>query len=191
MGGISGIGEELVDPLSQGGDLFGIGGEKIDLADLASVGQRHRLVVIVIIADNVAAGILRNLRADFMVRRRCRHGAIHSLCQCEVGRALLAREGRRAIEKFKLANAKGPHFADPLEGWGETLMTKNQSHLALGKFAEVEKYAPNWGRLHLRWGEALSYARKPDEAKKQFARAAGLDPMPGEKAELSRQLPYA
>jgi len=65
MVGISGIGEELVDPLSQGGDLFGIGGEKIDLADLAPVGQRHRLVVIVIIANNVAAGILRNLRADF------------------------------------------------------------------------------------------------------------------------------
>jgi hypothetical protein len=26
-----------------------------------------------------------------------------------------------AIEKFKLANQKGPKFADPLEGWGEAL----------------------------------------------------------------------
>ena len=52
---------------------------------------------------------------------------------------------------------KSPHFADPLEGWGEALMAKNQSHLALAKFAEAEKYAPNWGRLHLKWGEALAY----------------------------------
>ena len=43
-------------------------------------------------------------------------------------------------------------------------MAKNQSHLALAKFAEAEKYAPNWGRLHLKWGEALVYAGKKDEA---------------------------
>jgi hypothetical protein len=34
-------------------------------------------------------------------------------------------------------------------------MAKNQSHLALAKFAEAEKYVPNWGRLHLKWGEAM------------------------------------
>ena len=81
------------------------------------------------------------------------------------GQALLARgQPDAAIEKFKLANQKGPHFADPLEGWGEALMAKNQSHLALAKFAEADKYAPNWGRLHLKWGEALVYAGKKDEA---------------------------
>ena len=63
-------------------------------------------------------------------------------------------------------------------------MAKNQSHLALPKFAEAEKYAPNWGRLHLKWGEALSYAGKRDEAKKQFARAAQLDLTPSERAQL-------
>jgi len=39
-------------------------------------------------------------------------------------------------------------------------MKKNQSHLALAKFEEGEKYAPYWGRLHLNWGEALGYAGK-------------------------------
>ena len=34
-------------------------------------------------------------------------------------------------------------------------MKKNRSDLALAKFEEAEKYAPNWGRLHLKWGEAL------------------------------------
>jgi Tfp pilus assembly protein PilF len=63
-------------------------------------------------------------------------------------------------------------------------MAKNQSHLALAKFAEAEKYAPHWGRLHLKWGEALAYAGKPDEAKAQLARAAALDLTPSEKSEL-------
>jgi tetratricopeptide (TPR) repeat protein len=100
------------------------------------------------------------------------------------GEMLLARgQPDAAIEKFKLANQKGPRFADPLEGWGEALMAKNQSHLALAKFKEAEKYAPNWGRLHLKWGEALVYAGKIDEAKKQVARAAQLDLTPSEKFE--------
>jgi len=100
------------------------------------------------------------------------------------GQALLKRgQPDAAIDKFKLANQKGPHFADPLEGWGEALMAKNQSHLALEKFAKADKYAPNWGRLHLKWGEALVYAGKPDEAKAQFVRAAALDLTPAEKAE--------
>jgi tetratricopeptide (TPR) repeat protein len=84
-----------------------------------------------------------------------------------------------------LANQIGPHFADPLKGWGEALMAKSQSHLALAKFAEAEKYAPNWGRLHLR-GEAFAYAGKADDAKKQFARAGALDLTPSEKPELAR-----
>ena len=66
-------------------------------------------------------------------------------------------------------------------------MAKNQSHLAVAKFAEAEKYAPNWGRLHLKWGEALAYAGKKAEAAKHFARAAQFDLTPSEKAELARQ----
>jgi tetratricopeptide (TPR) repeat protein len=100
---------------------------------------------------------------------------------------LLARgQSDAAIEKFKLANMRGPHFADPLEGWGEALMAENKSRQALAKFAEAEKYAPNWGRLHLKWGEALAYAGKPAEAKAQFTRAAELDLTPSEKSELAR-----
>jgi tetratricopeptide (TPR) repeat protein len=104
------------------------------------------------------------------------------------GHALLERgQPDAAIEKFKLANQKGPHFADPLEMWGEALMAKNQSHLALTKFAEADKYAPNWGRLHLKWGEALVYAGKRDEAQAQFARAAQLDLSAAEKYELAQE----
>ncbi|HJT42674.1 MAG TPA: hypothetical protein VJ750_04150 [Rhizomicrobium sp.] len=92
-----------------------------------------------------------------------------------------------SITQFTLSNRKGPHFADALQGWGEALMARNQSHLALAKFAEAEKYAPNWGRLHLKWGKALAYAGKPAEARAHFTRAAALDLTPSEKAELARQ----
>ena len=63
-------------------------------------------------------------------------------------------------------------------------MRKNRSDLALAKFAEADKYAPNWGRLHLKWGEALFYAGKPGDAKKQFATAATLDLSPADRAAL-------
>jgi tetratricopeptide (TPR) repeat protein len=130
-------------------------------------------------------------RADFWFDRAVQSNPSIPMAYAAWGRAFLERhQPDTAIEKFKLANQKGPHFADPLEYWGEALMAKNQSHLALAKFAEAEKYAPNWGRLHLKWGEALVYAGKPDEAKKQFARAAQLDLTSAEKAELARLKPH-
>ena len=91
-----------------------------------------------------------------------------------------------AIAKFESAHKKSPHFADPLEMWGEALIAKNRSDLALAKFEEANKYAPNWGRLHLKWGEALWWSGKHDEAKKQFAIAATLDLTPSEKSELMK-----
>jgi hypothetical protein len=45
--------------------------------------------------------------------------------------------------------------------------------------------AANWGRLHLRWGEALVYAGKRDAANAQFASAALRDLTPSEKSELA------
>ena len=88
-----------------------------------------------------------------------------------------------AIAKFNIAKQKGPHFAD-LWKVGAALMAKNQQ--ALGEFEEANKYAPNWGRLHLKWGEALSYAGKKDEAQKQYGLAAGLDLSSADKAELAK-----
>jgi tetratricopeptide (TPR) repeat protein len=108
------------------------------------------------------------------------------LAYTERGAMLLAKgDADAAIAEFKQANKKGPHFADPLEMWGEALMQKHRSDLALAKFEEADKYAPRWARLHLKWGEALFYAGKPDEAKKQFAIAAGLDLSQSDKTVLT------
>jgi Flp pilus assembly protein TadD len=70
--------------------------------------------------------------------------------------------------------------------WGEALIAKNRSDLALAKFEEADKYAPNWGRLHLKWGEALGYVGRMDEARKQFAIAAGLDLSAADKTSLAK-----
>ncbi len=106
--------------------------------------------------------------------------------------AMLAAKGDYgdAIEKFKIANQKGPHFADPLEMWGEALMAKNRSDLALAKFKEANKFAPNWGRLHLKWGEALFYAGQKTEAEKQFAVASQLDLSQPDKAVLAKWMSH-
>jgi Flp pilus assembly protein TadD len=70
--------------------------------------------------------------------------------------------------------------------WGEALIVKNRSDLALTKFEEANKYAPKWGRLHLKWGEALWWSGDKNSARKQFAIAAGLDLTPSEKSERTR-----
>jgi tetratricopeptide (TPR) repeat protein len=135
----------------------------------------------------VAAAANQWGRADYWFARAVQQAPSVPFAYADWGQSLLIH-GRpdAAIEKFKLANQKGPHFADPLELWAEALMAKNESHQALAKFAEAEKYAPSWGRLHLKWGEALTYVGKKDEAKAQFVRAAQLDLTPSEKSELAR-----
>src|SRR5439155_6738354 len=72
----------------------------------------------------------QSARADRWFARAAAQGPSLPFADLAWGLALLGRgQPDRAIEKFKQANEKGPHFADPLEGWGEALMAKNQSHL--------------------------------------------------------------
>jgi tetratricopeptide (TPR) repeat protein len=140
----------------------------------------------------IARGQIANLegqsgRADYWFARVEKAEPSVPFADAAWGQVLLSRRHPdAATAKFTLANQKGPHFADVLEGWGEALMAENQSHLALEKFAQAEKYAPNWGRLHLKWGEALYYSGKRGEAKAQFARTSRLDLTPSEKSELAR-----
>ncbi|HEX9159490.1 MAG TPA: hypothetical protein VF835_04615 [Rhizomicrobium sp.] len=44
--------------------------------------------------------------------------------------------------------------------------------------------APNWGRLHLKWGEALYYVGKRDDARNAFAVASHLDLSPQDENAL-------
>jgi len=61
----------------------------------------------------------------------------------------LARHGvlDKAVEQFRLANEKGPHWADPLKAWGDVLVRQGNSKVARAKYDEALKYAPNWKQL--------------------------------------------
>jgi tetratricopeptide (TPR) repeat protein len=103
------------------------------------------------------------------------------------GRALLARGGAKgALARFDAAHAKGPRFADAIEGQGEAQLLLGDAKAA-GAFAEAAKLTPKWGRLHLKWGEALAKQGNAAEARAQFRAAAALDLTAPERAELSAQ----
>ena len=80
-----------------------------------------------------------------------------------------------AIEKFAAAHDEGPRYADPLEMWGEALAEQKNFDAALAKYQEANRYAPKWGRLHMKWGESLVALGRAEEAQKHLALAATLD----------------
>jgi len=86
---------------------------------------------------------------------------------------------------LKSAHAKGPHYADALELWGEALMDKSDHAGAISKFAEADKYAPRWGRNHLLWGEALMLQGRYAEARAQYVAASGMDLSKPDRAALN------
>jgi len=64
-------------------------------------------------------------------------------------------------------------------------MAKGDVQGALAKYAEANKYAPRWGRLHLKWAEALAKSGDAAGARAHAKTAAGLDLTPTERAELN------
>jgi tetratricopeptide (TPR) repeat protein len=61
----------------------------------------------------------------------------------------LAKHGdlSAAIEQLRLANLKGPTWADPLKAWGDVLAKEGHGKEGLAKYDEALKYAPNWKEL--------------------------------------------
>jgi Flp pilus assembly protein TadD len=109
------------------------------------------------------------------------------LAASQAGRARLERgDNDGAIALFDIAHSKGPHFADALEMWGEALMAKADFSGAVEKFIEADRFAPNWGRNHLRWGLALARLGRQDDAKRQFSAASGLDLSASDRSMLER-----
>ena len=64
------------------------------------------------------------------------------------GAALLRHGDLSSAElKLKVANQRGPHWADPLKTWGDLLAKQGKTKEALAKYDEALKYAPNWKQL--------------------------------------------
>ena len=53
----------------------------------------------------------------------------------------------RARKPRARANHHGPHWADPLKAWGDVLARQGKTKVALVKYDEALKYAPNWKQL--------------------------------------------
>ena len=99
---------------------------------------------------------------------------------------LARRDLDGAIKAAQAAHRKQRAMADPLEVWGEALLAKGDAKGAAAKFAEAAPFAPQWGRLHLKWGEALAKLGNADEAKVHWRNAAGLDLTPAERLTLAK-----
>ena len=85
------------------------------------------------------------------------------------------------------AGAAGPRFADASEAAGEALLASGDAVGAAARFGAAAQYAPNWGRLHLKWGEALAGQGRAADARAQFRVAAGLYLSAPDRAELAAQ----
>jgi len=61
----------------------------------------------------------------------------------------LARHGDLpgAAEYLAIAHEKGPHWADPLEAWGDVLVRQGKKREAREKFRSAQKFAPEWRLL--------------------------------------------
>lgn len=57
------------------------------------------------------------------------------------------------------ANAKAPHWADPLKAWGDLFATQERWGEALAKYEEALKYAPDWGALKEARETAIKHRR--------------------------------
>ncbi len=64
-----------------------------------------------------------------------------------------------AVAVFQTAHEKGPHFADPLKGWGEGLARQGRWSEAQARFDEALKYAPAWKELHEAHEAAAAHLR--------------------------------
>jgi tetratricopeptide (TPR) repeat protein len=63
----------------------------------------------------------------------------------------------RSGADFAAANARAPHFADPLKAWGDLLAREGRWGDARNKYDEALKYAPAWPEL--RRAQAIAAAR--------------------------------
>ncbi len=128
-------------------------------------------------------------RADRWFAEAARQAPSFAFAQVEWGKVKLARgDAAGALALARAAQKLAPRFADPVELEAEALLARGDARAAARRFAAADALSPGWGRLHLKWGQALANLGKADEARAQWKLAAGLDLTAAERAELARVL---
>ena len=102
------------------------------------------------------------------------------------GQALLARgDADGAIAKFTLANQKGPHFADPLEGWGEALMEQKPLRPRAGEIRRSRQIRAQLGPPASEMGRGAGLRRTKGRSAEAIRAGRHLDLSAADKAELA------
>jgi tetratricopeptide (TPR) repeat protein len=124
--------------------------------------------------------------ADHWFGEAVRMGPSEPFAESAWAEALLARgDPSGASAKADAAHRKAPRFADPLELAGEALAATGDLKGAAGKYGEAASLAPSWGRLRLKWAEALARENRRDAAVEQRNLAARLELTRAERNELA------
>jgi tetratricopeptide (TPR) repeat protein len=135
----------------------------------------------------VAAHLGRTEESDVLLARAAARTPSLPAAHAVWAQALLVRgEYKRAIGQAKLANKKGPSWAEPLKTWGDALMRQREFEEAAGRYQAAVVGAPRWGALHIELGRALWLSGKRVEARAAFRAAASMDLSTSDRARLNQ-----
>ena len=71
---------------------------------------------------------------------------------------------------------------------GDLHLRAGDAKAAARAYADASRLAPRWGRLHLKWGEALAKLGKADEARTKWRAAAAMDLSAADRTRLTTLL---
>ncbi len=103
---------------------------------------------------------------------------------------LLRGDIEGAIAQARLANRKGPRWAEPLKTWGDALMRAGQPRRAARRYRAAARLTPHWGALHIAWGEALAADGDPDGALEEYRAAGAMHLSRADRARLRALLEH-
>ena len=140
----------------------------------------------VVARGQVAALAGEPAEADHWFAEAVRQGPSLPLARVTWARAKLARGDRAGgLALLKAARTVAPRDAEAVELTGEALLLNGDAAGAAGEFSQANALAPHWGRLHLKWAQALTRQGKVEAAREQVKVAGSHFLTPAEHSELA------
>ena len=99
---------------------------------------------------------------------------------------LVTAQVRKLQRAFRNAIAIEPRFADAHAGLGDTEAAAGDWRSAASAYADAARYAPRWGKLHLKWAAALWNGGRQGEARAKLDAASTMALSGADRALLGR-----
>lgn len=129
----------------------------------------------VLARGQVAAALGQRREANRLFAQAKRMGPSLPHADEALGRmALAAGDLDGAQHHFAQAIATEARFGDAHEGAGEIYARKGDWTSAAREFSDAARYAPEWGKLHIRWAAALWNCGRRDEARSRLREAESM-----------------